>query len=46
MRSAKYNYFLEAFDASCANPKQIWDLINNELLRKPKYANPKLPSKL
>jgi len=45
-RSAKYNYFLEAFNASCANPKQIWDLMNNELLRQPKNTSPTLPSKL
>jgi len=46
LRGAKYNYFLEAFNASCANPKQIWNLINNELLRKPKNTGPKLPSEL
>ena len=45
LRNAKHNYFMKAFE-NCTNSKQIWDLVNSELLGKPKIGSRNLPSKL
>ena len=45
LRDSKYNYFSQAFN-SCTSSKQIWQLVNYELLGKQKTNSHKQPSKL
>jgi hypothetical protein len=44
LRTAKYNYFKEAFE-NCSNTSKIWKLINSTVL-KGKTSSPKWPTKL